>query len=100
MAKFLFVLSRGMDDPVRATRCIHLAKVAKEEGHEVRVFLIDDGVLIAKIGKVDNMRSPAGDELNTLLDHLIKDAVPILVCTACATARHRGQEDLITSAPF
>ena len=57
MAKFLFVLSRGMDDPVRATRCIHLAKVAKEEGHEVNVFLIEDGVNIAKIGMVDNMRS-------------------------------------------
>jgi predicted peroxiredoxin len=100
MAKFLFVLSRGMDDPVRATRCIHLAKVAKEEGHEVSVFLIDDGVIIAKIGMVDNMRSPTGDELKPLLDYLVKAAVPILVCTPCANARHMGEEDLVPSARF
>ncbi len=100
MAKFLFVLSRGMDDPVRATRCIHLAKVAREGGHEVNVFLIDDGVMIGKIGMADNMKSPTGDELSSLLDYLVKAGVPILVCTPCANARHMGQEDLIDSARF
>jgi predicted peroxiredoxin len=100
MAKFLFVLSRGMEDPVRATRCIHLAKVAKEEGHDVNVFLVDDGVMIAKIGMADNMRSPTGDELKSLLDYLIKAAVPLMVCTPCANARHMGQEDLVQSARF
>ncbi|HMK44626.1 MAG TPA: DsrE family protein [Dissulfurispiraceae bacterium] len=100
MAKFLFVLSRGMEDPVRATRCIHLAKVAKESGHDVNVFLIDDGVSIARIGMADNMKSPTGDELKPLLDTLIKHSVPILVCTPCANARHMGQEDLIASARF
>src|SRR5271157_3531928 len=100
MAKFLFVLSRGMDDPVRATRCIHLAKVAKEEGHEVHVFLLEDGVTIAKIGMAENMKSPTGDELKPLLDYLIKAEVPIFACTPCANARHIGQEDLIKSARF
>ena len=100
MAKFLFILSRGTDDPVRATRCIHLAKVAKEEGHEVNIFLIEDGVTIAKIGMVDYMRSPTGDELKPLLDYLIKAEVPILVCTPCANARQIGPDDLISSARF
>ena len=100
MAKFLFVLSRGTDDPVRATRCIHLAKVAKSEGHEVAVFLIDDGVNIARIGMVDHMMSPTGDVLKSLLDYLINEKVPILVCTPCADARHMGEEDLVKSARF
>lgn len=100
MAKFLFVLTRGMDDPVRATRCIHLAKVAKESGHEVHVFLVDDGVMVAKIGMADHMKSPTGDELKPLLDVLIKEKVPIYVCTPCANARHIGEEDLIASARF
>ncbi|MGO9377470.1 MAG: DsrE family protein [Dissulfurispiraceae bacterium] len=100
MAKFLFVLSRGTDDPVRATRCIHLAKVAKEEGHDVNIFLIEDGVAIAKIGMVDYMRSPTGDELKPLLDYLIRAEVPILVCTPCANARQLGEEDLVKSARF
>ena len=62
--------------------------------------MIEDGVNIAKIGMVDNMKSPTGDELKPLLDYLIKAAVPILVCTPCANARHMGQEDLVTSARF
>ncbi len=100
MAKFLFVLSRGMEDPVRATRCIHLAKVAKDEGHEVNVFLLDDDVMIAKIGMTDNIRNSTGDELKSLMDYLIKAAVPIMVCTPCANARHMGDEDLVQSARF
>ncbi|HTZ19063.1 MAG TPA: DsrE family protein [Dissulfurispiraceae bacterium] len=100
MAKFLFVLNRGMDDPVRATRCIHLSKVAKESGHDVNVFLVDDGVNIARIGMADNMKSPTGDELKPLLDAITKAGVPILVCTPCANARHMGEEDLIAGARF
>ena len=100
VAKFLFILSRGTDDPVRATRCIHLAKVAKEEGHEVNIFLIEDGVTIAKIGMVDYMRSPTGDELKPLLVYLIKAEVPILVCTPCANSRQIGPDDLVASARF
>lgn len=40
MAKFLFVLSRGLEDPTRATRAFQLAKVAKAKNHEVHVFLL------------------------------------------------------------
>ena len=39
MEKFLFVLSRGLEDPSRATRVFLLAKVAKAKGHEVNMFL-------------------------------------------------------------
>ncbi len=100
MARFLFVLSRGMDDPVRSTRCVHLAKVAKESGHEVALFLIDDGVMIARIGMVDHVKSPTGDELKAYLDILVREQVPIYVCTPCANARHMGEEELIDSARF
>ena len=72
----------------------------QEEGHEVNVFLIDDGVTVASIGMADNMKSPTGDELKPLLDLLIKAGVPIYVCTPCANARHMGEEDLIASAKF
>ncbi|EGW41659.1 hypothetical protein DOT_0427, partial [Desulfosporosinus sp. OT] len=37
MEKFLFVLNRGLEDPVRATRALQLAKFAKEKGHEVNI---------------------------------------------------------------
>ncbi len=100
MAKFLFVLTRGLDDPVRATRCIHLAKVAKEGGHEVNIFLVDDGVMVANIGMVDNIKSPTGDELKVLLEYLIQAQVPIMVCTPSADIRHMAQDDIVESARF
>lgn len=98
MAKFLFVLSRGIEDPIRSTRCIQFAKVAKESGHDVTVFLVEDGVMVAKIGMVDNVKSPTGDELKGHLDYLVKERVPILVCTPCANARQLGPDELVSSA--
>ncbi len=44
MSKFLFVLTRGPEDPTRAVRCLQFAKIAKDKGHEVVVFLVDDAV--------------------------------------------------------
>lgn len=79
MARFLFVLTRGMEDPTRATRCFQFAKVAKESGHEVEVFLTDDGVLLGKVGMAENIRSSTGDELKGYIDYLIKEKVPIYV---------------------
>ena len=79
MAKFLFVLSRGMEDPTRATRCFQLAKVAKEGGHEVHVFLVDDGVMLARVGVAENVKAATGDEMKPYLDFLVKEAVPIYV---------------------
>jgi predicted peroxiredoxin len=38
MDKFLFVITRGLEDPTRLTRALQLAKVAKEKGNEVDVF--------------------------------------------------------------
>ena len=42
MSKFLFVLTRGPEDPTRAVRCFQFAKIAADKGHEVTVFLVDD----------------------------------------------------------
>jgi len=50
MEKFLFILTRGLEDPTRVTRTFQLAKVAKEKGNEVNVFLTDDAVVLAKPG--------------------------------------------------
>jgi len=79
MAKFLFVLTRGMEDPTRATRCFQFAKVAKEEGHEVEIFLTDDAVVLGKVGIADNIKSSSGDELKVYLEYLGKEKVPIYV---------------------
>jgi len=96
--KVLIVLSHGTDNPNRSTRALHLAKVAKENGKDVKVFLLDDGVFIAKKGMADNLRSATGDIAADLLTYLIDFEVPILACTPCAKARFITDADLIRGA--
>jgi predicted peroxiredoxin len=77
MAKFLFVLGSGMESPSKATRCMQLASVAKEDGHDVNVFLVDDAVFFAVNGLSDNIRAATGDEMKQHMDKLIAAEVPI-----------------------
>lgn len=44
MAKMLFIISNGFEKAGRATRAFQFAKVAREKGNEVKVFLIDDAI--------------------------------------------------------
>jgi predicted peroxiredoxin len=79
MGDFLFVLTRGLEDPTRVTRALQLAKVAKESGHEVNLFLTDDAVVLIKDGMIDNVVAPTGDEAASHLQYLIQTKVPIYV---------------------
>ena len=79
MSKFVFVLTRGLEDPTRVTRTFQLAKAAHENGHEVSLFLTDDAVMVAKEGMVDNIVAPTGDEAGPHLFYLVENKVPIFV---------------------
>lgn len=73
MADFLFVL--GTDDPSKATRCMQLAKVAVEGGHQTAVFLVDDGVVFA--GKeTPDVKARTGDGVGQYLPFLVENGVP------------------------
>ncbi|HUW64622.1 MAG TPA: DsrE family protein [Spirochaetia bacterium] len=98
MAKFLFVLSRGLEDPTRATRAFHLAKVARDKGHTVDIFLVDDGVVYAELGFAENVKAPTGDGVKPYLDFLVEKEVPFYVCTPCARARNLDEENFIPGA--
>jgi len=77
MGKFLFVLTRGLEDPTRVTRALQLAKAAKETGHEVNMFFTDDAVVLAKEGMIDNVVAPTGDEAASHYHYLLENKVPI-----------------------
>jgi predicted peroxiredoxin len=91
----LVLLSCGTDNPNRATRAIHLAKVASENGKNVTLFLLDDAVFIAQKGIADNLRAATGDSADDLLAYLQEFNVPIMACTPCAKARQISEDDLI-----
>jgi sulfur relay (sulfurtransferase) complex TusBCD TusD component (DsrE family) len=75
MANFLFVLSR--DNNQAATRCFQLAKISREKGHRVNLFLIDDGVLWADSGRDLTVKTPTGDCAKDYLPYLVESEVPI-----------------------
>ena len=79
MSKFLFVPTRGLEDPTGDTRTLQSAKVAKEEGNEVDLFLTDDAVCPAKPGMVDHIKAPAGHEASVYFSSLVERKVPIHV---------------------
>ncbi len=79
MEKFLFVLTHGLEDPTRVTRVFQLAKVAKESGSDVNIFLTDDAVVLAKPGMTDNIKTPTGDQANDYFPYLVENKVPIFV---------------------
>jgi predicted peroxiredoxin len=79
MAKYLFVLTRGTEDPTRATRCLQLVKVATEEGHEVHLFLTDEAVCLARKGGTENVVAPTGDDADTYMQFLLREKVPLYV---------------------
>ena len=79
MRKFLFVLTRGLEDPTRVTRAFQLAKVAREQENEVSLFLTDDAVVLAKSGMVDHVKAPTGDEAKAYFQFLVEKGVPIFV---------------------
>ncbi len=94
----VIALSCGTNDTNRATRAIHLATIAHKEGKNTTLFLLDEGVYLAKQGIITHVRAATGDVADDLLAYLQAHEVPILVCTPCAAARQIKETDLIEGA--
>ena len=98
MAKFLFTLSRGLEDPTRAVRTFMFAKFALNAGDDVSIFLLDDAVVYARHGMADTIKAPTGDELKPYLEELVEAGVPIHVCTPCANYRMVEEGEFVKTA--
>ena len=96
--KVLVVLSCGTDNPNRATRGLFFAMVAKKEGKQATVFLLDEAVTLARKGIAQNVQAATGDKADDHLSYLQEYEVPIYVCTPCATSRGITEDDLIEGA--
>lgn len=94
----IIVLSCGTDNPNRATRAFFLAAVAKKQGKNPTLFLLDEAVYLAKNGIIANLRAATGDSADDHLSYLQEYDVPILVCTPCAASRKINADDLIKGA--
>ncbi len=75
MANFLFVLSK--DEVEKATRCFQFGKIAHSKGHQVNIFLIDDGVKWADSGRDLTIKTVTGDCPQDYLPYLVEHEIPI-----------------------
>jgi predicted peroxiredoxin len=94
----VIALSCGTDNPNRTTRALQMAVMSHKLGKKTTVFLLDEGVYIAKKGIADHLRSATGDSADDHLTYLKEFEVPILVCTPCADSRQISKEELIENA--
>lgn len=82
MEKILIVFNREPYDNTDVTwNGLRLADTLKSKGHEVRIFLMNDAVDLAR----DVCKPPQGydQDLSQMLRELIGQGVPVEVCGTC-----------------
>ena len=100
MAKFLFILGSGLGDANSPTRCFQFAQVAHQEGHEVAIFLIDEGVVLARKGITQNIVAPTGEEMDLAMEYILANKIPIYVCTPCAKTRGVTEDVMVEGSEY
>ncbi|RFC34594.1 MAG: uncharacterized protein involved in oxidation of intracellular sulfur [Candidatus Nitrotoga sp. MKT] len=98
MTTFIISGSRGTDDPTMATLPFMAAKAAKEQGHDVVLWLWNEAVTLGRKGTADHIHGVNLTPLKELLATVQAAGVQIWVCGACAVARQIMVEDLVTGA--
>jgi predicted peroxiredoxin len=98
MARFLISGSRGTDDPTLATLPFMAAKTAKEQGHDVVLWLWSEAVTLGRKGTADHVVGVNLTPLKDLLAAVQGAKVPLWVCGACAVARQVKEADLVEGA--
>ena len=86
----LVVLSCGTDNPNRATRALFFAMVAKKKGKKVAVFLLDEGVYLAKRGIMQHMQAATGDSADDQPDVSAECRTSPCSCARRAPSRARS----------
>ncbi len=98
MATMIISGSRETDDPTMATLPFMAAKTAKEQGHDVILWLWNESVTLGRKGTADHVTGVNLTPLKELLASVQAANIPIWVCGACAVARQIGQGDLVSGA--
>ena len=98
MTKIVISSSRGTDDPTMATLPFLAAKVAKEQGNEVTLWLQNEAVIVAKKGVADSIQGTGIPALKDVLQAVIESKTEIWVCTPCAASRKIDENDFVNNA--
>ncbi|MEN6552327.1 MAG: DsrE family protein [Methanobacterium sp.] len=93
--KVLVAQSNGIGNAERAYATFIFSKAALSMGKQVTIFLLMDGVSIAKKGNAEKVKHPAFDRLDKLMIEVIEMGAKVYVCELSAEFRGMKQDDLV-----
>jgi tRNA 2-thiouridine synthesizing protein D len=92
MVTFTVIINEAPIAKERAFTGLRFATTCMIEGHKVNLFLIENGVYLAKKGQNPSSDAP---KLLEYLEELIKENVEVKACIVCCQARGLSENDLI-----
>lgn len=96
--KVLVVQSNGIGNAEKAYATFIFSKAALSMGKDVTVFMLMDGVSIARDGNAKTVKHPAFDRLDVLMKEVIDAGAKVYVCELSAEFRGMKQADLVDGA--
>jgi predicted peroxiredoxin/TusA-related sulfurtransferase len=93
--KVLVAQSNGIGNAERAYATFIFSKAALSMGKKVTIFLLMDGVSIAKKGNAEKVKHPSFDRLDKLMIEVIEMGAKVYVCELSAEFRGMKQEDIV-----
>jgi predicted peroxiredoxin len=79
MSKMLFVGTHGTDDPTLATFPFELAVGAAQEGHEARIALLAEAVVLMKDPVVSELHGFGCPPFEEVLAQVVEHRIPVYV---------------------
>lgn len=98
--KFIIAVTSGTDDPTRATLGMIAAKVAREQGHDVTVWLQGEAVQIANAAIYDKIVGHNMPPMKGIVEYLLGQSVPFWVCEACGKGRNVNADTWVATAGY
>ena len=95
MVTFTVIINEAPIGKERAFTGLRFATTCMLEGHKVNLFLMENGVYVAKKGQKPSTDAP---NLGEYLEELIKSDVEVKVCVVCINSRGLSENDLIEGA--
>jgi tRNA 2-thiouridine synthesizing protein D len=92
MVSFTILINESPIAKERAFTALRFATTCSLEGHKVNIFLMENGVYIAKKGQKPSAEAP---NLLEYLEELIKSDLEVKACVVCCQARGLSEGDLI-----
>lgn len=91
MAIFTVVVMEAPYGREKAYTALRFVLSAALEGHTVKLFLVQDGVFVAKKGQAPD----AFPNIGGLLEEAIKEGVEVKACTPCCKARSVSSAEVV-----